>query len=107
MNNTKRTIQKYTKFPTKETFERSTCRLFKASSTKLKKMWKKYNMKMKKIDYQASQLIALQVGARLGLLASLVGICDEGIKMGYVDSSLPPFKLILETSISCMVYKNV
>jgi hypothetical protein len=67
----------------------------------------KYNMKMKQIDYQASQLIALQVGARLGLLASLVGMCDEVIKMGYVDSSPPPFKFILETSISCMVYKNV
>ncbi len=33
----------------------------------------KYSMKMKQIDYQASQFIALQVGACLGLLTSLVG----------------------------------
>jgi hypothetical protein len=42
-------------------------------------------MKMKQIDYQASQFIALQVGAHL--LTSLVGMYDEAIKMGYVDFS--------------------
>jgi hypothetical protein len=42
MNNTKKTTENYTKFPTKETFERSTCGLFKASSTKLKQNVEKF-----------------------------------------------------------------
>jgi len=109
MNNTVKKTQKYTKFPTKKTFERSTCRLFKASSTNFFLMWKKLQIQHENEANRLSNkpIVCIQVGACLGILTNLVGMCGEAIKMGYVYSSPPPFKFILETNISCTVYKNV
>ncbi len=109
MNNTKTKPKNIQNFQKKETFERSTCRLFKASSTKFFLMWKKLQVQHENEANRLSSkpIICIQVGACLGILANLVGMCGEAIKMGYVDFSPPPFKFILETNISCMVYKNV
>jgi hypothetical protein len=72
-------------------------------------MWKKLQVQREnEANRLSNKLIdCIQVGAYLGILANLVGMCIEAIKMGYVDSSPSPFKFILETSISCMVYNNV